>query len=532
MIIKIKNGSLQIIKNVLLFLYELNRKENQSLFKMPQGRKNIFIFRRTKKMNAKLKRTLLCTLSGVMAISALAGCGGGSKNSATTEDGRVRLLITTSQKDVNEEEYNKAVKRYAEFEQYYKETYPDSKGVSVEPHYYGFNVKDYAAMAAGDQLATFYYVPLTEAKGIMDAGYAKDITKWMEEYGYLQGIDEKIRKNIERDGKIYLMPTAVYSVGLAVNMDLMKQAGYVEADGTPHQPATFEELAQMAGEITKKTGKPGFIMPTTGNAGGWRFTPVAWAYGVKFMEQDADGNWKATFNTPECVEALQWVKDLKWKYNAIPENVLMDNAKQRNAFGAGEAAMTFAEGSSTSTFLAGGMQKDNLGFIQMPAGPKRHVTLIGGSYNVFNSNATDEQIDAAFKYLDWAGSGRVLDDAVKAKMQEDIQLKIDKGEQIGVLNSSPYTDDDPKRAYEIMLNTKSPEEGGFRNVDENLVKLYNDQSGIEWQQEEPVEAQALYAALENAIQAVLTDENADCAKLIEEAYKNFQVTLDTVNNAA
>ena len=110
-------------------------------------------------MNAKLKRTLLCTLSGVMAISALAGCGGGSKNSATTEDGRVRLLITTSQKDVNEEEYNKAVKRYAEFEQYYKETYPDSKGVSVEPHYYGFSVKDYAAMAAGDQLATFYYVP-------------------------------------------------------------------------------------------------------------------------------------------------------------------------------------------------------------------------------------------------------------------------------------------------------------------------------------------------------------------------------------
>lgn len=161
----------------------------------------------------------------------------------------------------------------------------------------------------------------------------------------------------------------------------------------------------------------------------------------------------------------------------------------------------------------------------MPAGPKRHVTLIGGSYHVFNNNATDEQIDAAFKYLDWNGQGRVLDDAVRQKMIDNIDYKIGNGELIGVLNASPYTDDDPKRAFEIQLNTVDK-----ANVNMNHVKLYNDQSNIEWQEEEPIEAQALYALLDNAIQAVLTDENADCAKLIEEAYKDFQTTLDVVNN--
>ncbi len=476
-------------------------------------------------MKRNLTKLVSVLLSGVIVASVLVGCDSSDKEAGLTEDGKILLQVSTTQKEVNEEEYNKSIERYKEFEDFYAKEYPNSKGVSIEPHYYNYNVKDYAAMATGNQLATYYYVPLTEAKGIMEAGYGKDITKWMEEYGYLTGIDEKIKKNIVKDGKVYLMPRSVYSVGIAVNMDLMKQAGYVKEDGTPHQPATFEELAEMAGEITKRTGKPGFILPTTGNAGGWRFTPVAWAYGVEFMKQDKDGKWQATFNTPECVQALQWVKDLKWKYNAIPENVLIDNAKQRNSFGAGEAAMTFAEGSSTTAFLAGGMQKDNLGFIQMPAGPVRHVTLIGGGYNVFNSNATDEQIDAAFKYLDWVGLGRKFDDEVKSKMIEDIQLKIDNGEQIGVLNSSPYTDDDPKRAFEIQLNTVD-----MANVNMNQVKLYNDQSNIEWQQEEPVEAQALYAVLDNAIQAVLTDENADCAKLIEEACKNFQTTLDTVNN--
>ena len=481
-------------------------------------------------MKNKSTRLAAYLLSGAVVVSLVGGCSASNKSAGLTKDGRVLLKITTAQKEVDERAYNIDMERFAEFEEFYKTEYPDENGVSVEPNYYQFSSKDYAAMAAGDQLATYYVVPLTEAKGIMDAGYAKDITNLMKKYGYMQGLDEKIKKNIERDGKVYLMPDTLYSVGLAVNMDLMKQAGYVEEDGTPHQPATFEELSEMAGEIAKKTGTAGFIFPTTGNAGGWRFTPIAWAYGVKFMEQDKDGNWQATFNTPECVEALQWVKDLKWKYNAIPENALISNEQQRNSFGAGEAAMTFAEGSSTSQFLAGGMQKDNLGFIQMPAGPARHVTLIGGSYKVFNSNATDEQIEAAFRFLEWRGYGRILNDSVKNKMIEDIQMKADKGEQIGVLNSSPYTGDDPRRAFEIVLNTKTPEEGGFRNININQVKLYNDQSNIEWQQEEPIEAQALYAVLDSAIQAVLTDKNADCAKLIEEAYKNFQTTLDTVNN--
>ena len=478
----------------------------------------------------KLKKTMVCLLSGAMCASALAGCTA-SKQTGLTEDGKILLQVTTTQKEVDESAFVKDTAKHREFEEFWMKEFPDSNGVHIEPHYYKYSSRDFAAVAAGGQLPTYYSVPMTEAKAIMDAGYAKDITKYMEEFGYTKGLDEKVAVNIMRDTdedgekEIYLMPSSLYTVGIAVNMDLLRQAGYVDEDGTPHQPATYDEFAQMAKKIKEVTGKAGIIMPTTNNVGGWRFTPIAWAYGVDFMEQDEDGNWQATFNTPECVEALQWVKDLKWKYDVIQENVLLDDAKSRNAFGAGEGAMTFAEGSSTTQFMVGGMEKDNLGFIQIPAGPKRHVTLMGGAYYVFNRDATDEQVEAAFRYLDWLGKGRVLDDDVKARVREDIQIKIDRGELIGVLNSSPYTNDDPKRAYEIQLNTVD-----MANVNMNQVKLYNDQSNIEWQSEEPIEAQALYNVLDSAMQAVLTDENADCAKLIEEACKNFQTTLDTVNN--
>ncbi len=471
-------------------------------------------------MKNTFKRIMLGVLSLTMLASSLAGCG-----SKKEDEDLITVEFYSTTKEADKASYEIYTGRFKDFTEYYKTAFPDEKQIKVEPHYYEFNTADYAAMAVGDQLATFYHVPLTEAKGIIDAGYGKDITPWMEKYGYLEGMDEKIRKNIERDGKIYMLPFMVYSVGIAVNLDLFEQAGYIEADGTPHQPATYDELAEMAATIAEKTGKAGFATPTINNQGGWRFTPIAWSYGVEFMKQDADGKWQATFNTPEAVAALQWLKDMKWKYNAIPENVLLDGGKIDSAFGAGEVAMAFASADSVGSYIAAGMDKDNIGFIQVPAGPARHVTLIGGAYYVFNENATDEEIEVAFRYLDFIGEGRVLDDAAKAKMTENLQAKADKGELIGAIPSSPYTNDDPKRAYEIKLYTED-----FLNVDVNHVKLYNDQSNIEWQQEEPVEAQALYAVLDNAVQAVLTDENADCAQLIEEAYKNFQGTLDLVNN--
>lgn len=189
-------------------------------------------------MNTKFKKALICVLSGVVTAGSFVGCSS-SKNTDLTEDGKLLLKFSTTSKETYEPAYTRALKSYEEFTEYYKTAHPDSNGIHIEPNFYTFNTKDYAAMAIGDQLATYYTVPLTEAKGIMDAGYAKDVTKWMEKYGYLDGIDDKIEKNIKRDGKYWLMPYELYSVGIAVNMDLLRKAGYVAEDGTPHQPETF-----------------------------------------------------------------------------------------------------------------------------------------------------------------------------------------------------------------------------------------------------------------------------------------------------
>ena len=63
------------------------------------------------------------------------------------------------------------------------------------------------------------------------------------------------------------------------------------------------------------------------------------------------------------------------------------------------------------------------------------------------------------------------------------------------------------------------------NSNPNHVKLYNEfveNCPAEIQAEEPVCAQELYGILDSCIQEVMTDENADCAAILEKANSDFQ----------
>ena len=98
------------------------------------------------------------------------------------------------------------------------------------------------------------------------------------------------------------------------------------------------------------------------------------------MKQDSDGKWHATFDSPECVEALEFIKDLKWKYDVLPANTLVDLDRGSEADGnRGESAMTLGEPNQINQFPKYGIEPDNIGAVRIPAGPKKRVSLMGGA---------------------------------------------------------------------------------------------------------------------------------------------------------
>ncbi len=454
-----------------------------------------------------LRRVLAVMLALVLAVGCFTGCG---KQSDKDEQGRTIISIGgCPEKD------EKKLQSMAEKKERFETANTD---LVVKEDNWNFDRQSFASKAAGGQLPNYFGAGFTEVPLIIGGEYAADVSESLKKYGMYDSYNKQILDVLSRDGKLYMLPTSSYVLGLVFNAEMMEAAGLIEADGTPKQPKDWYELADFAVKIKEATGKPGFVFPTSGNNGGWMFMPIAWSFGVDFMEEDADGNWKATFDTPEAVAALQYIKDLKWKYDVLPSNTLIDGTEMYKTFATGGAAMMLGEagfGRSTAKY---DMPTNIQGIMAMPAGPKKHVTLLGGGGQCVSGNSTEDQIDGVIRWhkLEFDPD---LPDTAKRVLDNKMQSNIDSGELIGAIGMSYWSSDTKFRQYEKSLIEKNI------NTNPNYVKLYNDfveNCPAEIQPEEPVCAQELYAVLDGCIQEVLINKDADCAALLKKAVEDFQ----------
>ena len=388
--------------------------------------------------------------------------------------------------------------------------------VEVVRDSWAYAVDSFLLKASSNQLPTLYNSWFTEVKKIADAGYAADITDALKKNGYLDAINPAILDILTKDGKVYALPTEAYAMGIAINMNLFRQAGLVNADGSPKVPDTYEELIKTAQIIKEKTGKPGFAIPSMTNNGGWRFMNIAWSYGTEFMKQK-DGKWIATFDSPEFIAALQYIKDLKWKYDVMPENALIDGEEIIKLYATDQIGMTLGEPNylKNMSIDAYKMNRNNISFAKIPAGPKGRYSLMGGDIQIFSNAATPEQIDAGIKWLELGGVTPEITEETATQLDAKYKLDNEKGSVVGINGLRIWGNPERvKKEKEIQAK--------YVNVDLGLFKTYEDYSDVTLRPEEPMNCQELYKTLDNCLQSVLTDKNADLPSIAKKAASDFQ----------
>lgn len=457
-------------------------------------------------LKSKKMKVVAMMLSGVIAMSVMGGCG---KSADKDENGKTIVSIGGWPEKEGKEKDN-----YEKQKTEYEEANPQ---FTIVPDNWTFDLKSFYPKAAGGQLPTLYTTHYTEISQMISAGYAADLTDTLKKHNVYDSFNKDILKMLSKDDKVYGFPISAYALSICGNIDMMTAAGLVEADGTPKQPKDWNEFAEFAVKIKQATGKPGIALPTSNNCGGWIFMPIAWSYGVEFMKKDGD-KWVSTFNTPEAAAALQYVKDLKWKYDVLPSNTLIDQSEYQKLFGTGNAGMII-EGDVSKKVMTYGMTKDQIAMMAMPSGPEKHVTLMGGTLFAVSNKATDDQIDGALKWVEMSYTP-FLSDKYKANLEKTTNLSAEKGELIGIKAISTWNDTAETIKYRNdYIDSKA-------NINLNHIKLYNDflanPGDCELRAEEPVCAQELYSVLDNCIQEVLTNKDADCAALLEKANSDFQ----------
>ena len=459
-------------------------------------------------MEKRLVKMIAMIAVLTLTASLFAGCGVGSKDK--NENGQTVISVGNwPTKEGNALADREA--RKARFE----ESNPD---VVIEPDTWNFDRKTFYAKAAGGQLPTVYLAGFTEMPEIINAGYSSDLSEVLKKRGFDGMFNKNILDVVGKDGRIFAFPRMAYILGLAFNTEMFQAAGLLEADGTPKQPKDWFELAEMAVKIKEATGKAGLVLPTANRSGGWIFTSIAWSFGVDFMEKDENGKWKATFNTPEAAEALQFYKDLRWKYDVLPTNTLIDGNEWYKTYGIGAAGMTVTAGDYPGKVVKYGMTPNQVGMMAIPAGPKRHVTLLGGDVQAIKSEATKAQIDAAIRWIETESTFE-LTDAYRATVEQNTATQLANNQHVGIRSMSVWSDEAPS----LQWYNKHLEEN--INANPNHVRLYNEfvaECPVEIQPEEPVSCQELYSILDGCIQEVLSDKNADVVALLEKANNDFQ----------
>lgn len=396
---------------------------------------------------------------------------------------------------------------------------PDIEIVPVEWYY---DVKAYLTQATSGQVPTLYDIYFTEVDRVINAGFSRDITDAAKKFGWYDQYSKQIKDLIFRDGKLYLLPVSCYSMGLQINKRVFQKAGLVNEDGTIMIPETYDEVLEFSKIIKEKTGAYGFMMNTMGNGGGWHFINLAWSFGTEFMKQE-DGKWKATFDSKECEAALRYLSDLKWKHNLLPTDALMPSADQAQLFASDKLAMTYAAPSgSAGVIKTMGFPKEDIAYASMPEGPGGRFTQMGGTLKVIDRNATDEQVDACFRWLEFMGNGPKLTEESKKSITEQYDVTLAENGLVGIVPMSVWNDGTEVKDFTVKTVKEKA------NVDVRNFAHYEEGKAT-LKPEEPVNCQELYQVLSSCMQAVLTDKNADIKDILKKAASDFQ--KNSLNNA-
>jgi len=276
-------------------------------------------------------------LPALVLVALLAGCPpppgeqqatgptptGAPKGAAPAEGGG-KLTFLAMEYDTNTKPYMERI------EKAFKEANPDID-LSIETIDWN---------AGKDKLST-----------LISAGNAPDLaniaTLWLPEMVSLdvvEALDSYVKpefrekfipislRGAEYQGKLYGLPIAVSARALYCNAGLLDAAGQ-------KPPATWDELVKVAGKVQNPSkGIAGIGVQGSKVETDVYFYYFLWANGGEILSEDGS---KSVFNSPEGVEALQFMCDLVSKDKvAEPNPTAYDREGLQEMFKAGKLAMT------------------------------------------------------------------------------------------------------------------------------------------------------------------------------------------------
>jgi ABC-type glycerol-3-phosphate transport system substrate-binding protein len=444
----------------------------------------------------------MTALLAVIATSLLAVCASSVSSAATTKTTTISVAsLIPGSTPAATAQFNAQV---AEFQK-------ANPSIKVKPVEYQWTGPTFAAKLAAGTLPTVFEVPFTDARTLGDNGQLADITTEVKSLPYFSKYNKAVlAEGTTSKGKIIALPKGAYAQALHYNRKLFSDAGL-----NPNKPpTTWAQLQAYAKQIAEKTGKTGYAeMAKDDNTAGWIFTTVVYSLGGR-MEVGRGTSAQATLNNAKAVTALNMLKKMRWTDNSMGSNFDYSWGDINQSFAAGNIGM-YISGSDVYTNLVSASNIDSsiYGLGTIPLAKNKTAGVLGGGTEVgVRPDANAAARAAAVKWIDFFYERPLVD---KAQAIRNAKTLVASKQPVGVPALPLFN----KTQYDLANTWIKP----YINVPLNQMKPFN--TNIFNQQlipEPAASTQSVYHSLDAAVEAVLTDRNANIQQLLDAANSTAQ----------
>lgn len=412
------------------------------------------------------------------------------------------VTISVSEKPSADEPEN--IAQWEAQAQRFMDMYPN---VTIEGLELQYDPAAFAALIAGDQLPTLFRAYFTEPPKFIEQGAVADLTPYYNGAGVTDVFNPKVLDIMSRDGMIYGIPKDAYALGLGYNIGMLAAAGF------DAPPETWDELVEMAVALTDRDNNvAGFAFINDGSgATGWHFTNIAYGFGTKpedLIHTNEDGTSTATFGEGAIVDAMQFVKALRWTHDVLP-GATLDWGSISEALVSDRVAMVIYAGDQFNFVFNQFPDADlsKYGYAAAPAGPDGRFTLTGGNLWMVSGAASADEQEAAAYYQFW----RQFD---PEEMLDGIEATT---EAVGMPTLPMYVGDYEDKYQEFRS-------GYYKLPVENYAAFNNAVKAgeVTLVPELGIAVQDYYTEMGIVVSEVLSDESVDPATRLTEAAEEFQ----------
>lgn len=324
-------------------------------------------------------------LAGVaVSALALAGCGNNTSNNSSTSTGsssgkvvHLRYMVWDPNEEVG---YTKSIKEF-------EKLHPNIK-VTVEQYSWSdYWHKLLTEMAAGDAPDVFWdhvsYFPQ-----LVSSGELLNLSPYIQKDNVkLSGYYKSLVNQYQYKGNYYGLPKDWDTIALLYNKTEFEKLGIQMPKNLTWNPQNGGSFLQLAEKLTiDKNGKnatqPGFNPKQIKQYGYLSWNKSQEGYlnfiaenGGKFL--DKKFGTKLQYDSPNAVQALQFMQNLIYKYHVSPPGSQTEGAtSDQTFFDSGKVAMTI-EGDWMLAPIAKGANF-KIGVAELPIGPAGRVSVMNG----------------------------------------------------------------------------------------------------------------------------------------------------------